>query len=261
MSEGRDRRLVASVRRWRGSPSSGGPDYLVVGRGERLDPCRRGLWLRSRCESAARDARVGVGCAYSGRGLARRFGRGHGRWQSGPGGGRGSADSWLEVGAELLRFGCVIAVNGSTVVGELALRPGFSPQARVPPTARCASRGGRPGLLVLTAGLACRSAGVTPPARWPRPNPVERAGGSRPLPLRVVSTEGWEGWKTVTRTEQDRAARRRGELARDRGSRRVSSAIDAQRRLHARRERGTPTKADPVGPSDPRYAYLTRTYD
>ena len=40
-------------------------------RGERLDPCRRGLWLRARCESAARDARVRVGCAYSGRGLAR----------------------------------------------------------------------------------------------------------------------------------------------------------------------------------------------
>ena len=65
----------------------------------------------------------------------------------------------------------------------------------------------------------------------------------------------------MTRIEQGRAARRRGELARDRGSRRVSSVIDAQRRLNTRPARGAPTKADPVGPSDPRYAYLTRTYD
>jgi hypothetical protein len=66
--------------------------------------------------------------------------------------------------------------NGSTVVSELALRPGFSPQARMPPTARFASRGGRRGPLVLTAGPVSCSTGVTPPARWPRPNPVERAG-------------------------------------------------------------------------------------
>jgi len=42
---------------------------------------------------------------------------------------------------------------------------------------------------------------------------------------------------------------------------RVSSAIDAQRRLNARRADGTGTKADPFGPSDPRYAYLTRSHD
>jgi hypothetical protein len=65
--------------------------------------------------------------------------------------------------------------NGSTVVSELALRPGFSPQARMPPTARFASRGGRRGPLVLTAGPVSCSTGVTPPARWPRPDPVERA--------------------------------------------------------------------------------------
>ena len=94
---------------------------------------------------------------------------------------------------QLLRSGYAIAAIGSTVVGELALRPGFSPQARMPPTARCASRGERCGLLVLTAGPVSCSTGVTPPARWPRPNPVERAAVSRPLPLRVVPTEGWEG--------------------------------------------------------------------
>lgn len=65
----------------------------------------------------------------------------------------------------------------------------------------------------------------------------------------------------MMRTEHDQAARRRGELARDRRSRRVFAAIDAQRRLNARPARATRTKAYPFGPSDPRYGYLTRTYD
>jgi hypothetical protein len=68
-----------------------------------------------------------------------------------------------------------------------------------------------------------------------------------------------EGVKTMTRTEHHRAARRREELARDRGLRRVSSAIDAQRRFTARAARDD--RANPLGPSDPRYAYLTRTYE
>jgi hypothetical protein len=65
----------------------------------------------------------------------------------------------------------------------------------------------------------------------------------------------------MTPTEHNRAARRRGELTRDRGSRRLSSAIDAQRRVNTRRADGTRTKADPVGPNNRRYAYLTRSYD
>ena len=54
----------------------------------------------------------------------------------------------------------------------------------------------------------------------------------------------------MTSRRQDLAARRRGELNRERGSRRLSSTIDAQRRLNAGRAVGTGTKADPVGPSD-----------
>ena len=65
----------------------------------------------------------------------------------------------------------------------------------------------------------------------------------------------------MTHTEHSRAARRRGELTRDRGSLRLSRAIDAQRRLNGRRPDGTRIKADPLGPTDPRYAYLTRVYD
>jgi len=119
--------------------------------------------------------------------------------------------------------------NGSTVVGEPALRPELSPQARMPPTTRSASRGGRRGLLVLTAGLACalQASPVAPPASGClRPVPIDRAG-SRLLPARLLNRRMGRRL-TMMGTEHDRAARRRGELARDRGSRRVSSAIDAR---------------------------------
>lgn len=43
----------------------------------------------------------------------------------------------------------------------------------------------------------------------------------------------------MTRTEHSRAARRRGELTHDRGSLRLSPAIDASRRLNTRRARST----------------------
>ena len=65
----------------------------------------------------------------------------------------------------------------------------------------------------------------------------------------------------MTRTEHNRAARRRGELTRDRGSRRLSSAIDTQRRLNTRPADGPPPKADPVDPNDRSSGYLTRSYD
>ena len=66
---------------------------------------------------------------------------------------------------------------------------------------------------------------------------------------------------TMTRTEQNVAARRGGELSRDRGSRRISPTIDAQRRLNAVQADGTRTNVDPFGPNDRRYAYPTRSYD
>ena len=67
-------------------------------------------------------------------------------------------------------------LNGSTVKRELALRPGFSALARMPPTARFALRGERRGLLVLTAGPVPCFYGRTPPARWRRPDPIGRSG-------------------------------------------------------------------------------------
>jgi hypothetical protein len=66
----------------------------------------------------------------------------------------------------------------------------------------------------------------------------------------------------MPRTEHNLAARKRGELSRDRGSRGISPAIDAQRRLNALQADSTRTNADPFGPTDRRYAYpTTRSYD
>ena len=65
----------------------------------------------------------------------------------------------------------------------------------------------------------------------------------------------------MTHTEHDRAARRRGELARDHGSRRVRLAIDAQRHLTSRSARENRTTPDLTGPSNLRSDYLTRTHD
>jgi hypothetical protein len=50
----------------------------------------------------------------------------------------------------------------------LALRPEFSAQARMPPTALMAPRGERRGLLILTVGPVMCFYGVIPPARRSR---------------------------------------------------------------------------------------------
>jgi hypothetical protein len=65
----------------------------------------------------------------------------------------------------------------------------------------------------------------------------------------------------MTQTEHNSAARRRGELTRDRGSRRLSAAIDARRRLNSRPADGTRANADLHRPTDPRHAYPARSYD
>ena len=189
-------------------------------------------------------------------------GRRVGGEESGDAGARGPARTY---------FRGLVHVNArdrSRVGRELALRPGFSTEAWMPPTARSAPRGVRRGLLVLTAGLVpyfywrypTGPVVASQSARWSRPNLIERAGVPA-LFLPRGPDRGTEGLKTMTLRRQDLAARRRGELNRDHGSRRVSSAIEAQRRLNSRRADGGRTRADPLGPSDPRYAYLTRTHD
>lgn len=65
----------------------------------------------------------------------------------------------------------------------------------------------------------------------------------------------------MTTKTQDWAARTRRELDRDRDSRRRSESIAARRSLNARRTDRAGIKADRFGPDDPRFAYLTRTFD
>jgi hypothetical protein len=117
-----------------------------------------------------------------------------------------------------------------------------------------APRGERPRLLVLTAApvpyfYGRHSTGLVAAPRSDRP-----LGGSRPLPSRADPTEGRKGVKTMTSRRRDWAARTRGQLNRERGSRRLLPAIDAQRSLNAPRAEGSRTKAHPVDLSDPRYA-------
>ena len=85
--------------------------------------------------------------------------------------------------------------------------------------------------------------------------------GSSPFSFGADPTKGREGQRTMANTQQNLAARRRGEFNRDRGLRRLSQAVDAQRRLNARRANGIRSKADPLGPRDPRRADLTQSHD
>ena len=65
----------------------------------------------------------------------------------------------------------------------------------------------------------------------------------------------------MTRTRQDFAARRRGELHRERGSRRLVPALNARRSLSARSADNQLIEARVPGRSDHRYAYLTQQHD
>jgi hypothetical protein len=65
----------------------------------------------------------------------------------------------------------------------------------------------------------------------------------------------------MTTNTQNGAPHGRRERDRDRDSGRRSEAIAARRSLNARRTDRAGIKADPFGPGDPRYAYLTRTFD
>lgn len=141
-------------------------------------------------------------------------------------------------------FGIVAhnARDRSTVGKWLALRPEFSTQARMPPTAFLAPRGVRRGLPVLTAGLvpdSCRRYPTGPVAFS-----LSNARGPWPSSFRAIPMEGREGSKMTTRTEHNRAVRRRAELTRDRGPRGLEPAIDTRRRVNSRRADGTWTGAE-----------------
>ena len=65
----------------------------------------------------------------------------------------------------------------------------------------------------------------------------------------------------MTTKTQNWPARTRRELDRDRDSKRRSEAIATRRGLNARRTDRAGVNTDPLGPINPRFAYLTRTYD
>jgi hypothetical protein len=64
----------------------------------------------------------------------------------------------------------------------------------------------------------------------------------------------------MTLGRRELAARRRGELTRERGSRRFARAIDARRRLNTLQANNAATNVAQQGP-DLRYQYLTRSHD
>jgi hypothetical protein len=65
----------------------------------------------------------------------------------------------------------------------------------------------------------------------------------------------------MTRTTQDSAARRRGELHRERGSRRLVPALNARRSFSPRSAANQLIEARVPDRSDYRYAYLTQQHD
>src|SRR5450755_925218 len=111
------------------------------------------------------------------------------------------------------------------------------------------------GLLVLTAGPVQPFYRRYPTAPVAASRSDLTARGFWPSSFGRGPDRGTGRLETMTRSTRDLPVRRRGELSRDRTIHRVSSAIDALRRLNAREADGTPTRAAPVGPSDPRYAH------
>jgi hypothetical protein len=175
-------------------------------------------------------------------------------WETSPAACSTSADPRARGRAAQIILG-LVGVNArdrSTVECELALRPGFSAQAGMPPTALRAPRGERPGLSVLTARPARYFYG-----RYPA------GGGLVPMCLnargpRVVSLgrarDGRKGLMTMKRdgTQFGSASPRRADS--NRGSRQVSVAIDARRRLQSGRAAGLRPTAGAHGPRYLRFA-------
>jgi hypothetical protein len=65
----------------------------------------------------------------------------------------------------------------------------------------------------------------------------------------------------TARKRESWAERRRGELIRERESRRLLPAVAAKRDLDARRAHDSRTKSHPVRLRDGRFAYLTQSHD
>ena len=153
---------------------------------------------------------------------------------------------------------------GVESVARWPLRPERSTQGRKPGRHRPCDvclRDARRGLLGFDYG---NGPDVPPalrqPPRLPRPHLIDRSG-SRRVRFGVDPETGQEGSNTMTNNTQNGAPHGRRERDRDRDSRQRSEAIGAGRSFNARRTDRAGIKADRFGPGDPRYAYLTRTFD
>jgi hypothetical protein len=65
----------------------------------------------------------------------------------------------------------------------------------------------------------------------------------------------------MTPRKQDLAARRRGELHREPGTRHLVPALNARRKLNARQADSIRIRPDPAKLSDRRFAYLKHAHD
>ena len=105
-----------------------------------------------------------------------------------------------------------------------------------------------------------RPAGARRPSRPPRSTPGRRTRTASPS--RNPGSPLAHDASPEASTPGDIAGADRGaEFSRDRVGRQLSQAVDARRRLTAQRRSPTGTSASRFGPSDPRYDYLSRSYD
>ena len=105
-----------------------------------------------------------------------------------------------------------------------------------------------------------RPVGARRPSRPPRSPPGRRTRTASPS--RNPGSPLAHDASPETSTPSDIAGADRGaEFSRDRVGRQLSQAVDARRRLTAQRRGPTGTSASRFGPSDPRYDYLSRSYD
>jgi hypothetical protein len=129
----------------------------------------------------------------------------------------------------------------------------------MPPTAQFALRGERLGLQVLTAGPVRCFHGLYPTGSVDASPSSDRAGVPALILGRGANRRDGKGFEDHDPEARGLRGAHGGHTIRDRGRRRVSSVIAAQRRLNARRADGT--KADRGRSEGPRDAFLTRSYD
>ena len=127
----------------------------------------------------------------------------------------------------------------------------------MPPTARKRREAGAGA-----RGCDCRADALllwaSPSVRVDFAQHASSPAGLSPLPSVRIPTEGRE---VEDEHQTQRRSAQTGELNRGSAGRRLSPAIDAQRRVNGRRRDGPGIGARQVGPRDPRYEDMTHWHD